>query len=161
MTVSEQFVSIIMMMASGILVGAIIDCIRLIFSALSPKSLLKRFTIGIELIVWAILGALTFYIIYLLKGGEWRLVDPVAQISGIFLYESLFQPFFRFLGRIILAIIIRPIFIFFTLILTLIRRIILLILRIIMFLLTPFRKIFTKNFTKIHSKFRRTTFKKS
>ncbi len=117
MTVSEQFVSILIMMASGILVGAVIDCTRIIIGALSPKSFLKRFTIGFELVIWALLGALTFYILYIIKGGEWRLIDPIAQISGILLYESLFQPIFRFLGKIVLFIVIKPILIFFKLIL--------------------------------------------
>ncbi|CAM5212396.1 Spore cortex protein YabQ OS=Ureibacillus acetophenoni OX=614649 GN=SAMN05877842_12336 PE=4 SV=1 [Ureibacillus acetophenoni] len=161
MTVNEQFVSILIMMASGVLVGAIIDATRFTISAISPKSFLKRFTIGIELVIWALLGALTFYILYIIKGGEWRLIDPIAQISGIFLYESLFQPLFRFLGKVVLFIVIRPIILFFKLLLSILNRIILLIISIILFVLSPFRKIFTKWYSKFHSKFGRFIFKKN
>lgn len=161
MTLSEQFVSIILMMASGVLVGAIVDCTRVLFSALSPKSLLRKFSNGFEIILWALLGALTFYILYLLKGGEWRLVDPIAQISGIFLYESLFQPVFRFIGRVIVTIIFMPIFLFFKLIFRLLNSIISLILFVFVIILTPFRKIFNKLYKSIRSIFGRFIFKKS
>ncbi|WP_052124210.1 spore cortex biosynthesis protein YabQ [Ureibacillus manganicus] len=160
MTVSEQFVSILIMIISGILVGAVIDCLRVTIGALSPKSFLKRFTIGLELVIWALLGALTFYILYIIKGGEWRLIDPIAQISGILLYESLFQPFFRFLGKIVLFVVVRPILIFFKLIFSIFRRIILIIMSIILFILSPFRKLFTKWYSKVYSKFGKSIFKK-
>ncbi|HWL25026.1 MAG TPA: spore cortex biosynthesis protein YabQ [Ureibacillus sp.] len=161
MTVNEQFVSILIMMTSGVLVGAIIDCLRVTTFALSPKSFLKRFTIGFELVMWALLGALTFYILYIIKGGEWRLIDPIAQISGILLYESLFQPLFRFLGRIVLYVVINPIILFFKFIFSIFRKLILLIMSIILFILSPFRKVFTKWYSKFHSKFGKSIFKKS
>jgi hypothetical protein len=160
MTVNEQFVSILIMMASGVLVAAVIDCIRVTLSALPPKSLLKKITFGLELVIWALLGALTFYILYIIKGGEWRLVDPIAQISGIFLYESLFQPVFRFLGRIV-VIIIRPIFLCIKLIFSIFGKIILLIMSILSFPFKPFRKIFAKMYTKYYSKIGKSIFKKS
>lgn len=161
MTVSQQFVSILIMMASGVLVGAVIDCLRVTIDAVSPKSFLKRFTIGIELVIWALLGALTFYILYIIKGGEWRLVDPIAQVSGILLYESMFQPVFRFLGKIVLYVVFKPIIFIFKFIISIIRRILLIIVRIILFILSPFRKLFGKWYSKFHSKFGKYIFKKS
>lgn len=164
MTVSEQFVSIIIMAASGIAIGAIIDGTRTSLSALSLKSFLRRFAFGLELVVWAVLGITTFYIIFLVKGGEWRLVDPLAQVFGIFLYESLFQPFFRFFGRLFIILIIRPIVALYHFIKFIIVAIIRLIINIILILFKPFYKIYNtvkkKIINKVDTKLRKFTFKK-
>lgn len=164
MTVSEQFVSIIIMAASGIAIGAIIDGTRTCLSALSLKSYLRKFAFGLELIVWAVLGITTFYIIFLVKGGEWRLVDPLTQIFGIFLYESLFQPFFRFLGRLFIILIIRPIVALIQFIKFIIAIILRLVISIILILFKPFYKIYNmlkrRIGRKIDIKLRKFTFKK-
>lgn len=164
MTVSEQFVSLIIMAASGIAIGAIIDGTRSSISALSLKSYLRRFAFGFELIIWAILGIISFYIIFLVKGGEWRLVDPLTQIFGILLYESLLQPFFRFLGRLFIIFIIRPIVALYQLIRFVITMVFKLIVSIILIMLKPFYKLYTitiKQFIrKLDIKLRKFTFKK-
>nr|WP_052129912.1 spore cortex biosynthesis protein YabQ [Ureibacillus sinduriensis] len=153
------------MALSGLLVGAIVDCTRYSLGALSQKSILRRMGYGVELIVWALLGALTFYILFTIKGGEWRLVDPLAQILGIFLYESVFQPYFRFIGRVFIFLIIKPIIAIIKLIKSIVIGTIKLVLRIILIILLPFRKIYNKflktRFKKIYTKVRRTIFKKS
>lgn len=164
MTVNEQLVSILIMTLSGILIGAIIDGTRSFLSAISPNSFLRKIAYGVELLVWALLGAITFYILFLVKGGEWRLVDPLAQVLGIFLYESFFQPLFRFLGRVFIIIIIKPIFLLVKFVISIIKMIIRLIIRIITILMWPFYKIYTKIrnsiFHKIYLKLRNTVFKK-
>ena len=164
MTINEQVVSILIMALSGLLIGAIIDCTRFSLSALSQKSILKRMGYGVELIVWALLGALTFYILFTIKGGEWRLVDPLAQILGIFLYESVFQPYFRFVGRVFIFLIIKPIIAIIKFIKYIIVSTIRLIIRIILIILLPFRKIYTrflkKHIQRFSKKYRRTFFKK-
>lgn len=165
MTINEQVVSMLIMALSGLLVGAIIDCVRFTLGALSPKSILRRMGYGVELIVWAVLGGLTFYILFTIKGGEWRLVDPLAQILGIFLYESIFQPYFRFAGRVFILLVIKPIIAIIKFIFYVIRGIIGLVIRIVVILLTPFYMIYNKflktHIQKFNVKFRRTIFKKS
>ncbi|HWK22898.1 MAG TPA: spore cortex biosynthesis protein YabQ [Ureibacillus sp.] len=165
MTINEQVVSILIMALSGLLIGAIIDCTRFSLGALSQKSILRRMGYGVELIVWALLGALTFYILFTIKGGEWRLVDPLAQILGIFLYESVFQPYFRFVGRVFIFLIIKPIIAIIKLIISIIIGAIRLVLRITLLLLLPFYKIYNKflrkHFRKFYTKIRRSFFKKS
>ncbi|MCM3389817.1 hypothetical protein M3649_16985 [Ureibacillus chungkukjangi] len=152
------------MALSGLIIGAIIDCTRFSLSALSQKSILKRMGYGVELIVWALLGALTFYILFTIKGGEWRLVDPLAQILGIFLYESVFQRYFRFIGRVFVLLIIKPIIAIIKLIKNIIFHTIRLVIRIILIILLPFRKIYNKflkkHIQKFYAKIRRTFFKK-
>ena len=164
MTINEQVVSILIMTVSGLLIGAIVDSTRYLLSTLSPGSFLRKMGYGVELVVWVLLGTLTFYILFLVKGGEWRLVDPLAQILGIFLYESIFQPVFRFIGRVFVLLIVRPIVAIIKFIIFLISSIIRLILRIIWIILIPFHKVYTiikkKYLIKIYSKLRRTIFKK-
>jgi len=167
MTINEQVVSILIMALSGLIIGAIIDCTRFSLSALSQKSILKRMGYGVELTVWALLGALTFYILFTIKGGEWRLVDPLAQILGLFLYESVFQRYFRFVGRVIVILIIKPIIAIIKFIKYIIITTIKLVIRIILILLLPFYKIYNKFLKKHFQKFstkirkiRRTIFKK-
>ena len=164
MTINEQVVSILIMALSGLLVGAIVDCTRFLLGALSQKSILRRMGYGVELIVWALLGALTFYILFTIKGGEWRVVDPLAQILGIFLYETIFQPYFRFVGRVFIFLIIKPIIAIIKFIKFVIVGTIKLVIRIILILLLPFSMIYTKllkkHRQKLYAKIRRTIFKK-
>lgn len=165
MTINEQVVSILIMTISGLFVGAVVDGTRFLLSALSPKFFLRKMGYGVELIVWAILGALTFYILFIIKDGEWRLVDPLAQILGIFLYESIFQPYFRFIGRVFVLLFIKPIFLIINFVISIITGIIRLLFRILIFLLKPFYKIYTKIeksiLRKLFTKIRRSVFKKS
>ena len=144
MTVNEQVVSILIMVLSGLLIGTTVDFIRYIISNLNQKSILRKMGYGVELFVWALLGALTFYILFTFKGGQWRLIDPLAQILGIFLYESLFQPYFRFVGRVFRMLIIKPIIFIIHLIFRILKNILKLPIRIIFIILTPFRKLYTK-----------------
>jgi len=164
MTINEQVVSILIMVLSGLLIGAVVDCTRFSLSTLSQKSILRKMGYGVELIVWALLGALTFYILFTIKGGEWRLVDPLAQILGIFLYESVFQPFFRFVGRVFIFLIIKPIIAIIRFIKLIIIGAIRLVIRIILILLRPFYKLYNKflkkHLQKVYTKVRRRIFKK-
>ncbi|MFC5543223.1 spore cortex biosynthesis protein YabQ [Ureibacillus suwonensis] len=163
MTVNEQFFSIVIMTASGIFIGAVIDATRIFTSAISPKSLLRKFSWILEIVIWALLGVASFYIIFLIKGGEWRLVDPLSQILGIFLYESFLQPFFRFLGRVFIVLVIRPIVAIITMTIKLVRGIIRMLIRIIAVLFRPFYKLFIKikrPFYRKIANFKRAIFKK-
>lgn len=156
MTVSEQIVNVVIMTISGIFIGAVIDLLRTVLGKMSPKSLFHKIPNGIELFVWALMGVCTFIIIFNIKGGEWRLIDPLSQILGIYLYETIFQPLFRLIGRIIFILFINPFFLFIKLIGIVIRSIFKLLGSIILILLSPFiwfyakfiRKYVHKTFTK-------------
>ncbi len=39
-----------------------------------------------EVIGWVVVGCWTFYILFLVRDGAWRMYDPFAQISGMLLY---------------------------------------------------------------------------
>lgn len=157
MTVSEQIVNVMIMTISGIFIGAVIDLFRTVIGEMSPKSFFRKFPNGIELIIWALLGACTFIIIFYIKGGEWRLIDPLAQIFGIYLYETIFQPLFRLIGRVIFILFINPFLLFIKLIGIVIRSIFRLIRNIILIFLSPFLWIYARFIKKhVHKTFSKT-----
>lgn len=148
---SAQLVSMLVMFISGIAVGAVIDCTRSILSQLPFKGL-RKITLLIEWVIWLFLGLCTFYFLFLIKGGNWRVVDPLAQIAGIVMYEFVFQKAARLGGRILVNILIRPFFYVGHLFVRLIRGILRLLVAIIVFLSTPIRKIYKKTWFKTFQK---------
>lgn len=150
--ISAQLVSTIVMFLSGIAVGAIIDCVRITIGRLPLKSVFYKLSNYIEIIFWALLGAITFYLLFIVKGGEWRVIDPLAQIAGILSYNLFFQRMFRFLGRIFVTLFIRPILFIGHVIILIVRNVILGTVRILTVLFIPF--------FKIYKKLRRISFKK-
>ncbi|AWE05962.1 hypothetical protein DCE79_00390 [Lysinibacillus sp. 2017] len=147
MMMSSQLVSIFVMFISGIAVGAVIDCTRYTVRQI-PIQFLHRLATIIEWIVWAFLGICTFYFLFLIKGGQWRLVDPLAQIAGIIAYEFIFQKLIRFIGRLIVNILIKPFFYIGHLFVRIVRAIIRWIVKAIVLLNRPILKLFKKYLLK-------------
>lgn len=143
MIVSEQFYQLIVMVLSGIAVGFIIDSIRLIVFSTPKRSSLRKWMMVVELITWILLGGLTYYLLFWLKDGAWRAYDPLAQIAGIFLYQSFFQTFLRFVARILVNITWRPFWFIVRFIIMVIRQILQLLINIVMFVIRPFVKIYS------------------
>ncbi|MGY4793479.1 spore cortex biosynthesis protein YabQ [Lysinibacillus sp. FSL K6-0057] len=143
MIVSEQFYQLIVMVLSGIAVGFIIDSIRLIVFSTPKRSSLRKWMMVVELIAWILLGGLTYYLLFWLKDGAWRAYDPLAQIAGIFLYQTFFQTFLRFVARILVNITWRPFWFIVRFIVTVIRQILQLFINIVMFVIRPFVKIYS------------------
>lgn len=148
---SAQLISILVMFMSGIAVGAVIDCTRTILNEL-PNRLLRRVTHLVELVVWIFLGICTFYFLFSLKGGQWRIVDPLAQITGIFAYEFIFQKIARFIGRVFVAIFIKPLLFIIHLIVRIILKVIRLLQVGIELLIRPFYKLYKKYLSKSFQK---------
>lgn len=145
---SVQLVSILVMFISGIAVGAIIDFIRINIQYIPLKNI-RRVTWLFEWLVWLLLGISTFYLLFLVKGGQWRFVDPLAQIAGIATYELIFQKIARFLGRLLFNLLIRPILFIGHVIAQIIRSIIRLVVGIMIFIFNPFYKVLKKYLLKI------------
>jgi len=143
MIVSEQFVQLLVMVLSGIAVGFIIDSVRLIVFSTPKRSSLRKWMMVFELLTWILLGGLTYYLLFWLKDGAWRAYDPLAQIAGIFLYQTFFQTFLRFIARILVNITWRPFWFIVRLIITIIRQILKIIIDICIFVLRPFVKIYS------------------
>lgn len=109
MTISSQFFQLTVLIASGIIVAAVIDCVRVIKMNLSHQSAFRRWMTLLELVVWALLGVGTYILIFTLKQGNWRGIDPIAQLVGVLLYQLMFQRPIRLLGRITWLFVIKPI----------------------------------------------------
>lgn len=148
---SAQLVSILVMFMSGIAVGAVIDCTRTVLNEI-PSKIMGRFTYVVEWIIWIFLGICTFYFLFLVKGGQWRVVDPLAQIVGILAYEFMFQKIARFFGRVIVNIIFKPIFFILHLIVRVIFNLIRILLKGIAFLVRPIYKFYMKYLGKYFQK---------
>ena len=144
---SAQLISIFSMFISGIAVGAVIDCTRILIWRI-PFKWVHQMAFIIEWIIWLFLGICTFYLLFLIKGGQWRVVDPLAQIAGIVAYEFIFQKIIRFIGRMIVIIFIKPSYYVVLLIVRILRTFIRWIVAGIAFLLRPIIKLFKKYLLK-------------
>lgn len=144
MTLSLQFFSLLLMVFSGVLVGAIIEGTRFVTGSFPRRSYVYKYRIVLEIFVWITLGLGSFYILFEVRDGIWRIYDPLAQIVGILLYDQLFQPVFRLMGRIFLRLIIQPIWWIMRFIWIVVNKIIQLIWMLISFILKPFRFLFQK-----------------
>ena len=140
---SAQLVSMFVMFISGIAVGAVIDCTRILIWQI-PLKWVHQIATFIEWIIWILLGVCTFYLLFLIKGGQWRVVDPLAQIAGIVAYEFIFQRFIRFIGRMIVNILFKPVFYIVHFIVRILRTIIRWLIAGIMLLFSPITKLFKK-----------------
>ena len=143
MMMSAQLVSMFVMFISGIAVGAVIDCTRILIWQI-PLKWVHQIATFIEWIIWILLGVCTFYLLFLIKGGQWRVVDPLAQIAGIVAYEFIFQRFIRFIGRMIVNILFKPVFYIVHFIVRILRTIIRWLIAGIMLLFSPITKLFKK-----------------
>lgn len=139
---SAQLISTAVMFLAGIMVGAVIDCIRCMLLLLPKKSIIYKLSFLIELICWLILGIITFYFLFMLKGGEWRVVDPLAQLAGIIAYDLFFQPIFRFIGRMFIILMVKPVLFIVNFIFLIVRGVIRVFVRILNFLLRPITKLY-------------------
>ncbi|TQR18190.1 spore cortex biosynthesis protein YabQ [Psychrobacillus vulpis] len=144
MTLSLQFVSLVLMILSGVLIGAIVEGTRFLCESFPKRSFVFKYRSGLEVIVWILLGVGTFYMLYEVRDGIWRVYDPLAQVLGILLYEQIFQPLFRFLGRTFLLLVVKPIWFIIRFILTIIRKIIHFIVLIIVTIMKPFHFLYNK-----------------
>lgn len=144
---SAQLVSIITMFMSGIAVGMIIDCTRTILHQ-GPLPIIRKLALFIEWFIWIFLAIATFYLLFLIKGGQWRFVDPLAQVAGIISYELFFQKIARFIGRVIVLLFIKPLYYVGHAFVTIIRKIIKLFLAFVILLTNPIIKIFKKYLLK-------------
>ncbi|WP_144513533.1 spore cortex biosynthesis protein YabQ [Bacillus sp. FJAT-22090] len=144
MTLSLQFYSLLLMVLSGIVIGAIIEGTRVVMNSFPRRTFVFKYSIAFEIFVWIALGLGTFYILFNVRDGIWRIYDPLAQLVGILLYEQIFQPIFRFMGRVFLRLIIQPIWFVIRIFITLIHKILRLIFFILVTVVRPFHFLYKK-----------------
>jgi hypothetical protein len=105
---SIHFYSLFVMFCSGIAAATIVDFIRTMLAHLNVQAI-RKLSAVIEIVVWAFLGCATFYLLMYLKDGDWRAVDAIAQITGIYVYHSFLRGIVRFIGSIMYKIFVLPI----------------------------------------------------
>lgn len=151
MILTHQTVSIVVMFLSGLVIGATIDAFRFFWFYRKTTRLYKyhRF---FEIFLWIGFGIATFYLLFLIKGGVWRFVDPIAQFIGILAYAKIMKRPFRIVGRLLNFIIIRPIKWVGLLIIGIIRFILKIIINVVIFILKPIIKPLRKLYKKILKK---------
>ena len=144
MTISYQFLSLLAMIVSGVATGFLVESFRDSCQALRPRALLRRYQKVIEIILWLGLGIASFYLLFYLRDGSWRVYDPCAQIAGIILYELWFRRPMLFARRVFMRLIVYPIWWVIQLFIKIIRSIVLLIVKILMFPIRPIIKLLEK-----------------
>ncbi|MEK5067623.1 spore cortex biosynthesis protein YabQ [Sporosarcina sp. FSL K6-1508] len=142
MSLSVQFLSLLAMIGTGIVAGAFMDMIGTGTAQAGKKSIIRKRAAWLEVIGWVLVGCWTFYILYLVRDGAWRIYDPFAQISGMLLYVTIFYKPFRLFGRILLLVFVKPLWFIARLIVSIIRYIVRFIMKVIKVLFTPFVKLY-------------------
>lgn len=108
MSLSIQFFSLLVMIGTGIVAGAVIDHFQMLSIAHHTKRSTRLLYSSIEVMAWMMIGSWAFYVLYLVREGEWRMYDPLAQLTGLLLYMSIFYKPIRFLGRVLYIVLIKP-----------------------------------------------------
>nr|WP_317945874.1 spore cortex biosynthesis protein YabQ [Sporosarcina saromensis] len=137
------------MIGTGIGAGAIMDLIGTGIDKVGKKSMIRKYSVLIEVIGWILIGCASFYVLFVVRDGAWRMYDPFAQVSGMLLYASIFHRPFRFFGRIVNMLIIRPIVFVILLVVRIIRALFRLVVRIVMVLATPFIYVYKKVYSSL------------
>ncbi|MHC8514814.1 spore cortex biosynthesis protein YabQ [Sporosarcina sp. ITBMC105] len=149
MSLSVQFLSLLAMIGTGIGAGAFMDLIGTGIDKVGKKSMIRKYSVLIEVIGWILIGCASFYVLFVVRDGAWRMYDPFAQVSGMLLYASIFHRPFRFFGRIVNMLIIRPIVFVILLVVRIIRALFRLVVRIVMVLATPFIYVYKKVYSSL------------
>lgn len=152
MSLSVQFLSLLAMIGTGVVAGAMMDMIGTGITYSGKKSIIRKYAISIETIGWIVIGCATFYVLYLIRDGAWRMYDPFAQICGMLLYINIFYRPFRFFGRAANLILIKPLLWILKSIFAVIRQMIRIVVKILHFLFRPFIKLFSNKIKKTFKK---------
>jgi len=149
MSLSVQFLSLLAMIGTGIGAGVFMDLIGTGVDATGKNSIIRKYAVPLEVIGWILIGCASFYVLFIVRDGAWRMYDPVAQICGMLLYASIFHKPFRFFGRILNMLIIKPIWFIIMLVVKVISFIFKLIVKIVRFLLSPFIFLYNKVYNSL------------
>jgi len=144
MTISYQFLSLLAMIASGVATGFLVESFRDSCQALRPRAVLRRYQGVFEIFLWLGLGIASFYLLFQLRDGAWRVYDPCAQIVGILVYELWFRRPLLAVRRIFMRLVVHPIWWVFMLVVSIIRHIVRILIKILMVMIWPFIRLFEK-----------------
>ncbi|PIC75764.1 hypothetical protein CSV74_14720 [Sporosarcina sp. P19] len=147
MSLSVQFFSLLAMIGTGITAGIVMDLFGTIVAACDNRSFIRRWAFWLECLIWIALGMVSFWVLIMVRDGAWRMYDPVAQVSGLLLYAAIFHHPVRIIGRLLLLVVLRPIWLIIRLVYLMIQRIFYLISSILLLITSPFIRL-VKNIGK-------------
>lgn len=148
MSLSVQFFSLLAMIGTGIVAAAMIDMIGTGIAHAGKRSSIRKHSILLEVIGWVLVGLWTFTVLYRVRDGAWKIYDPFAQLSGLYLYISFLYRPLRVLGRVILILVLKPIWFVLQVVLTITYYSGKWIVKLLGILYTPFAPIFSKSLRK-------------
>nr|WP_075620332.1 spore cortex biosynthesis protein YabQ [Paenisporosarcina indica] len=137
------------MIASGVATGFLVESFRDGCRALRPRAFLRRYQGFFEILLWLILGFASFYLLFYLRDGSWRIYDPCAQVVGIILYELWFRRPMLAGRHVFFRIVVFPIWWIIKLVFSILRQIFRIIVNIFLVLMWPFIKVTQKIAKKI------------
>lgn len=132
------------MIASGVATGFLVESFRDITNSIRPKFFLRKYRYLLEIVLWTMLGLASYVLLFYLRDGNWRIYDPLAQIAGIGCYGLWFRSPLLVVRRIVVRLIIQPVWWIIYHILLIIQYIIRIITRIVMIIISPLVKIIRK-----------------
>lgn len=133
---SINLVSLFVLFCSGIAAATFVDFVRHVLLQL-PSKFVHKMAVIIEIILWAILGCASFYLLLVVKYGDWRAVDALVQVFGILAYNFWLRGIIHFIGRILTKLFISPVLWIVHIIVVIVRK----ILRLFIILIKPIRKL--------------------
>ncbi|KGP71836.1 spore cortex biosynthesis protein YabQ [Pontibacillus yanchengensis] len=92
MSLDTQFITMFMMLASGIYLGMAIDTFRR-FERYWKKQTI--FAFSIEIFFWLLQGLIVFYFLFVANQGELRLYIFLLILCGFAMYQALFKTIYR------------------------------------------------------------------
>ncbi len=132
------------MIASGVATGFLVESFRDSCQTFRPGALLRRYQGFFEILLWLVLGIASFYLLFYLRDGSWRIYDPAAQIVGIISYELWFRKPMLIGRRVFVRLVIQPIWWILQLITKIIHRIVRIFINLLTLIFWPFIKLSKK-----------------
>jgi spore cortex biosynthesis protein YabQ len=103
MTLSTQFLTMLVMIGMGTFFGAALDTYNRFLQRSKRKNWLTFIN---DILFWVFQGLLIFYVLFNINQGEWRFYILIALVCGFAAYQSLFkQLYLKTLERLIILVI--------------------------------------------------------
>ncbi|AYC30689.1 spore cortex biosynthesis protein YabQ [Paenisporosarcina cavernae] len=145
---THEFLQLVTLTFSGIVIGAVIDWLQDVLALLRPTKKNRWIKAGIIVFAWAIFGVATFFLLWRLTFGEWRIYDPVAQFIGMMMYGYWFRDAVLIIRKILYLLVFRPIYFILHSLVYVIRQVVRAIFYIFWVFIWPIRSIWNKYFQK-------------
>jgi len=103
MTLSTQFMTMLVMIGMGSFFGAALDTYNRFLQRSKRKSWLTFLN---DILFWVVQGLLIFFVLFHVNQGEWRFYIFLALLCGFAAYQSLFkQVYLKMLEKLIVLVI--------------------------------------------------------